>query len=296
MKIVPLVFIAACMLNDNYSLSDNRQGLTAERNILHNDTVSRLVPADIGAFENQPQHVDTTFGAWHMSIEQFYHGHEHLDTCGIGAQRYAIYASRITISKDGRPVIKDFVVSPQSFMAEHSVGETELTVGPLYFSPTTCYAYASCCESGTDNCTTRILAFTPSYPVCQYPHDYVMDGDLSTEASFISEFLALCMHELSLPEQSRQSVDEILHAYCSPALQARLADGNMLGNMLWGNGRPSWKWLETTTFESVGTINNMHKIAMRFQKQPDSTQVTRYFYLECPEQHYGVMHLTDIKP
>ena len=92
-----------------------------------------------------------------------------------------------------------------------------------------------------------------------------MDGDLSTEASFISEFLALCMHELSLPEQSRQSVDEILQAYCSPALQARLADGNMLGNMLWGNGKPSWKWLETTTFESVGTINNMHKIAMRFQ-------------------------------
>ena len=186
MKIVPLVFIAACMLNDNYSLSDNRQGLAAERNILHNDTVSRLVPADIGAFE------------------------KHLDTCGIGAQRYAIYASRITISKDGRPVIKDFVVSPQSFMAEHSVGQTELTVGPLYFSPTTCYAYASCCESGTDNCTTRILAFTPSYPVCQYPHDNVMDEDLSTEASFISEFLALCMHELSLPVEAVDIADELM--------------------------------------------------------------------------------------
>lgn len=276
LRVKGVILILCCLLVGCNARKTERKDVTSEQYALLIDSTARQRPVDYRVFESQPVMVDTSYGEWHLRIEQFYDGNEWSEKYDSTILRFANYASRISLSKDGNMMLKDFVVTPKSFMGKNYFDKFQLKVTPFLFTTTTCYVYACSCESETDNCLIEIWAITQPNSISRYECNDVIDGDLSATAVALSEFLILYMHECSLAEPSQAVINDILHRYCGPELAARLAHERLKDNPLWGQGTFSPKWLETMYLETMEMNDSKYRVAMHYQKLPDSTLVTRY--------------------
>lgn len=291
-RLLLFIFICSFLSACNSTRNETHNNLS-EDSVPHKGlTKSPQQSINETSFANKPESIDTVHDGWHLTMEEFYDGTVCKDKYDNGNTQYAVYALRINITKDGKRIIKDKVITPKSHSGKTDGTEFMFNNLPdVFFSPTTCYLEMYVCEPETDNCLGKILAFSPSCSVSEYYLTDCMGEEIDSSTSAISCFFAIYMHEISLPYPSQTVIDSLLRAYCAPALSEKLSHRRLTDNPIWGNGKFKPVWTKSLYFESVE--NKTDRAKMKFRRLPDTTLVSRTVYFQPLPRHPWV-RLTDI--
>lgn len=283
--IVLCCFLTAC--------GNQKEKDKVKDNVAVADSAHQRPDVDYSQFVNKPEILDTVHGDWHLRAELYYDGHTYTYQFEDETYRYAVYSLKINISKDGKTIFKDVVITPKSFLGEFYEKDMGFYYLPgVVFSATSCYVFAAACQPESDNCLFKMLAFSPNQPMRKYELTDCLGDELDGAISFISEFFAMYMHELSLPKPSSQAINKLLHEYCSPDMAKRLAHATQTDNPLWGKGTFNSRWLEGLYFDTDAEKKDW--ALMKFRKLPDTTEVVRHVHLQSFE-HKPWVRLLDVR-
>lgn len=208
-RLLLFIFICSFLSACNSTRNETHNNLS-EDSVPHKGlTKSPQQSINETSFANKPESIDTVHDGWHLTMEEFYDGTVYKDKYDNGNTQYAVYALRINITKDGKRIIKDKVITPKSHSGKTDGTEFMFNNLPdVFFSPTTCYLEMYVCEPETDNCLGKILAFSPSCSVSEYYLTDCMGEEIDSSTSAISCFFcyihARNLITPSVPNRHRQ--------------------------------------------------------------------------------------------